>query len=60
MVDRLNAEIVKVVKLADTRDRFLALGAEPVGSTPDQFGAFFRNEVAKWARVVRESGAHVE
>jgi len=60
VVDRLNAEIVKVVKLADTRDRFLALGAEPVGSTPDQFGAFFRNEVAKWARVVSESGAHVE
>ncbi|MGZ8157027.1 MAG: tripartite tricarboxylate transporter substrate binding protein [Burkholderiales bacterium] len=60
IVNRLNAEIVKVVKLPDTRERFLALGAEPVGSTAEQFGTFFRNEVAKWAKVVRESGAQVD
>ena len=60
VVNRLNAEIVKIVKLPEMRDRFLALGAEPVGSTPAEFGAFFRNEVAKWAKVVKESGARVE
>lgn len=60
VVNRLNAEIVKIVKLPETRDRFLALGAEPLGSTADQFGAFFRNEVAKWAKVVKESGARVD
>jgi len=60
IVDRLNAEIVKVVQLPDTRQRFLALGAEPVGSTAAQFGTFFRNEVAKWAKVVRESGAQAD
>jgi tripartite-type tricarboxylate transporter receptor subunit TctC len=60
VINRLNAEIVKILKLPETRDRFLALGAEPVGSTAEQFGAFFKNEVAKWAKVVKESGARVE
>ena len=60
IVNRLNSEIVKIVRLPETRDRFLALGAEPLGSTAEQFGAFFRNEVAKWARVVKESGAQVD
>ena len=60
VINRLNAEIAKIVKLPETRDRFLALGAEPVGSTAEQFGAFFRNEVAKWAKVVKASGAQVD
>lgn len=42
-----------------TRDRFLALGAEPVGSTAEQFGVLFRSEVAKWTKVVKESDAEV-
>ena len=60
IVDRLNTEIVKIVKLPETRERFLSLGAEPAGTTAAEFGAFFRNEVAKWAKVVKESGAKVE
>ena len=60
VISRLNAEIVKILKLPETRDRFLSLGAEPVGSTSEQFGAFFRNEVAKWSKVVKESSARVE
>ena len=59
-INRLNAEIVKIVKLPETRERFLTLGAEPVGSTPAEFGAFFRNEVAKWGKVVKSSGARVD
>jgi len=60
VIDRLHAETVKIVKLPDTRERFLSLGAEPVGSTPAEFGAFFRNEVAKWGKVVKASGAQVD
>ena len=60
IVDRLNAEIVKIVKLPETRERFLSLGAEPAGTSAAEFGAFFRNEVAKWGKVVKESGARVE
>ena len=60
VIARLHAEISKIVKIPENRDRFLALGAEPVGSTPDQFAAFYRNEVAKWGKVVRESGAQID
>jgi tripartite-type tricarboxylate transporter receptor subunit TctC len=60
IVTRLNAEIAKILKLPETRERFLALGAEPLGSSAEQFGAFFRNEVSKWAKVVKESGAQVD
>lgn len=60
VISRLHSEIVKIVKLPDVRDRFLSLGGEPVGSTPEQFAVFFRNEVAKWGKVVRESGARAD
>jgi len=60
VVNRLHAEISRIVKVPEIRDRFLALGAEPAGTTPAQFAAFFRNEVTKWAKVVKESGARVD
>lgn len=60
VINRLNTEIVRIVKLPEMRERFLALGAEPVGSTAQEFGAFFRNEVEKWAKVVKTSGAQVD
>ena len=60
VIDRLNAETVKIIKLPDTRERFLSLGAEPVGGTPAEFGKFFRSEVAKWGKVVKASGVQVD
>ena len=60
VINRLHAEISRIVQVPQVRERFLALGAEPVGSTPEQFAAFYRNEVAKWAKVVKESGAQVD
>jgi tripartite-type tricarboxylate transporter receptor subunit TctC len=60
IIDRLHAETVKTVKLPETHERFLSLGAEPVGSTPAEFFSFFRSEVAKWGKVVKASGAQVD
>jgi len=60
VIGRLHAEIGKIVRVPQIRDRFLALGAEPVGSAPEQFAAFYRNEVAKWAKVVKASGAQID
>ena len=60
VIARLQSEIAKIIKIPEIRDRFLALGAEPVGSTPEQFAAFYRNEVAKWGKVVKESGAQID
>jgi len=55
IVQRLNAEIVKILKLPDVRERLEALGLEPVGSTPDEFAAFQKAEIAKWAKVVKDA-----
>jgi tripartite-type tricarboxylate transporter receptor subunit TctC len=60
VVARLHDEAVKVVREPAIRDRFLADGADPVGSTPDQFGRFVANEIAKWTKVVKASGIKVE
>ena len=57
---RLHAEVAKVLRLAEVRERLAALGAEPVGSTPQEFGAFVRAENARWSRVIREKGIRSE
>jgi tripartite-type tricarboxylate transporter receptor subunit TctC len=55
IVARINGEMVKVLRQPDVRERLLALGAEPVGDTPEQFGAFMKDETRKWGRVIREA-----
>jgi tripartite-type tricarboxylate transporter receptor subunit TctC len=60
IVDRLHAETVKILALPDVRERFVSQGAEPVGNSPDEFGAYIKAEIAKWGKVIRESGAKVD
>ena len=60
VVARLNREIVAILHLPDVIERLSGQGAEPVGSTPEEFAAYIRAETVKWARVVRESGAKAE
>ena len=60
IVKRLNVEIVKILNLPDVKEKLFALGAEPVGDTPEQFAAFVKSEVAKWSDVVKKSGAKVD
>jgi tripartite-type tricarboxylate transporter receptor subunit TctC len=55
VVQRLNGELVKILKLPDVRERFEALGMEPVGNSPDEFAAFQKAEIAKWAKVVKDA-----
>jgi tripartite-type tricarboxylate transporter receptor subunit TctC len=57
IIARLNAEIVQVMELPDIRTKLPPLGLEPMTNTPEQFGTYMRSEIAKWAKVVRESGA---
>jgi tripartite-type tricarboxylate transporter receptor subunit TctC len=56
IVNRLAAAAVKAVQSPDLRERLSQQGYMPVASGPEQFAAFFRGEVAKWARVVKEGG----
>ena len=56
IVDRLNREIVAMLKTPDVHARITKEGAIPVASSPDEFSARFRNEVEKWAKVARSAG----
>jgi tripartite-type tricarboxylate transporter receptor subunit TctC len=59
-ISRLHREIVKVVRLPEVESAYLATGTLPVTSTPAEFGAFVKAEIAKWGRVVREAGIRTE
>ena len=60
IVERLSTEIVRILNQADMKERLLALGADPVGSTPREFRAFIAAEHAKWARVIRDARIRIE
>ena len=60
IVARLNTEIVKIINMPDVQKKIIDLGAEPVGDTAEQFGAFVKTEVVKWGDVVKKSGAKVD
>jgi len=60
IAQKLSTEIAQITRLPDVRERFLALGAEPVGNTAEEFAAFTKSELNKWARVVKQSGARVD
>jgi tripartite-type tricarboxylate transporter receptor subunit TctC len=60
LVSRLNGDIVKTLRLPDVGERMAALGAEVVGSSPEQFASFQKADAAKWAKVVKESGAKID
>jgi len=56
IIARLNAEIVRVMQAPDLQARFAATGTEPRTSSPEEFGAFIQQEMAKWGKVVRQAG----
>ncbi len=60
IVTRLNEALVKVVNAPEIRSQFEALGADPVGSSPEAFAAFVRRDLEKYAKVVKLSGAKVD
>ena len=56
IVNTASAETVRILQLPDVRERLLAQGAEPIGSTPEQLAAILAQDIAKYARVIKESG----
>lgn len=60
IVDKIQADVAKALAMPEVRERFVAQGAQPGGSTPDQFAAFIRAETDKWTRVVKISNAKVD
>jgi tripartite-type tricarboxylate transporter receptor subunit TctC len=60
VVKRLNEATLKVLQDPKVKERFDAIGAVIVGSTPEQFGAFIKDDLERWAKVVKATGASAE
>ena len=56
IIDRLHAEFVRALNAPDLRGRMVDIGADPVGSTPEEYTAFIQSEIAKWAKVINAAG----
>jgi tripartite-type tricarboxylate transporter receptor subunit TctC len=60
VVAKLNAEFDRILKLQDVKDRMFELGLDPVGGSAESFGAFVKEDIARWARVIKEAGVKAE
>ena len=60
ILEKLNAEIRKVVNSADVKDAWAKQGAAPMSMSTDEFGQYIREDIAKWAKIVKMSGAKVD
>ena len=60
IIERLNAESVKIMQSSETRERFAAIGGEPASGTPEQTAEFLRAEYERWGQAIREAGIKAE
>ena len=60
ILNKVSAEVDRILKKPDVIERFKGLGAEPVGGTPDSLGKFIASETTKWQKVVKDSGAKID
>ncbi|HKC45282.1 MAG TPA: tripartite tricarboxylate transporter substrate binding protein, partial [Burkholderiales bacterium] len=60
IIEKLNADLVKVLAGADLKEKYAQLGVEPVSSTPEFFGQFIQTEAARYAKVIKDANIKVE
>ena len=60
VIARLHQAFAKALSIPDVKERIVGLGADPVGSTPEEFAAFIKKELATWSKVIKEVGITVE
>jgi tripartite-type tricarboxylate transporter receptor subunit TctC len=60
IVDRLYREILRIIALPEVKEKFAAIGFEPIGTTPEEFAARIKVDVPKWAKIVREANIKVD
>lgn len=60
VVDKLNSEMTKIMKMPDVQAKLETLGAQPIEMTPDEFGGWLKAQVANWAKVVKDAGIKLE
>jgi tripartite-type tricarboxylate transporter receptor subunit TctC len=56
LVNRLNQEVVRVLNQPDVKEKFASLAIEPIGTTPEQFAAILKADMAKWGKVIKAAG----
>ena len=60
IAQKVSSEVARILRVPEMREKFIQQGTDPVGSTPEEFGAYIRAETAKWAKVVKATGARVD
>jgi tripartite-type tricarboxylate transporter receptor subunit TctC len=60
VVNRLNAELVKIMHSPELKERLAATGTEPLTSTPEEFAGYIKREIAKWGEVIRKAGVKAD
>jgi tripartite-type tricarboxylate transporter receptor subunit TctC len=60
IVSKLSVETARILKMPDVNKRVSELGAEPVGSTPEEFAALIKSEIAKWAKVIKDADVELQ
>jgi tripartite-type tricarboxylate transporter receptor subunit TctC len=56
IVAKLHSDVAKILRTAEVRQELAALGAEPVGDTPEEFAAFLKTDMARWGKIIQENG----
>ncbi len=60
IINQLNQALSKALSIPDVKERIIGLGADPVGSSPEEFAAFIKKEIATWSKVIKEVGITIE
>ncbi len=60
IIAKMNGEIRKIVEVPDVRQKLIDQGADPVTNTPEEFAAYVKSEMARWGKVVRDTGARID
>jgi tripartite-type tricarboxylate transporter receptor subunit TctC len=60
IVARLHTEVAKILRTPEMRQQLAAVGAEPIGNTPEEFGAFIKAEMGRWGKVIKEKGIRAD
>jgi tripartite-type tricarboxylate transporter receptor subunit TctC len=60
IITKLHGEVVRIIRLPEVTERIESEGADFIGNTPEEFTEFVKNEIVKWGKVVKMSGAKVD
>jgi tripartite-type tricarboxylate transporter receptor subunit TctC len=60
VAEKFQRDVASVLNLTETRQTLMKQGFEPVGNTPQQYAVYIREEITKWAKVIKEAGIHAD